>query len=228
PPPATGEDSPTSPHAEEGPSPSPAADEAGTPSAEAPAPSGSALAIAGALIALLTLIVAGVTLYLTFRSDARETVQAVDRVQDRAEDRERRYANEVGFYRTGDQAAVANGSTHFMPMRLVLPSKQVWWDLLGPEPCEQVWITYRSLIAEMNRKLPDLSLSASDLAGLQLKFQDPAGRTWSIDRKGILSASTWTTSTGEKGTQLDRSDLLVYPDEPWMTDAEPAPGCGPA
>lgn len=160
------------------------------------------------LVVLLTLVISG-TLYLVFRDD-----------------KDRSYAKEVGFYHTGDQAAVANGSTHFMPMRLVLASKHVWWDLLGPEPCKQVWIPFDSLIGTMHEKLPDLSLSRSDLADLQLKFQDPAGQAWSIDRTGALTATTWT-ATGEGGTQLDRSDLLVHRDEPWMTDAQVSPGCGP-
>ncbi|MCX4986616.1 hypothetical protein [Streptomyces sp. NBC_00572] len=226
--PTTGDGDTPSPTTGDGDTPSPTTGDGDTPSSETQAIPASVLAVGGALIALLTLIVAGATLYLTFRSDDRETAEAQDRVQDRVEDRERLYANEVGFYRTGDQAAVANGSTHFMPMRLVLPSKQVWWDLQGPEPCKQVWIPYDSLISEMHEKLPNLSLSESDLADLQLRFQDPAGRAWSIDRTGAISATKWTTSTGKEGTQLDRSDLLVYPNEPWMTDAQVSPGCGPA
>jgi hypothetical protein len=204
----------------DGSTPSPTTGDGSPPSSGTQAIPASVLAAGRALVALLTLIIAGATLYLTFRSDDRDTAEA--------QDRERLYAKQVGFYRTRDQAAVANGSTHFMPMRLVLPSKHVWWDLQGPEPCKQVWIPFRFLIAGMHEKLPNLPLSEDDLADLQLRFQDPAGRAWSIDRTGALSATTWTASTGEEGTQLDRSDLLLYPDEPWMTKAQISAGCGPS
>ncbi|WP_333775583.1 hypothetical protein [Streptomyces sp. IBSBF 3136] len=200
--------------------PSPTTGDSDTPASETQAIAASVLTASRALVALLTLIIAGTTLYLTFRSDDRDTAEA--------QERERVYANEVGFYRTPDQAAVANGSTHFMSMRLVLPSKHVWWDLQGPQPCKQVWIPFHSLISGMHEKLPHLSLAESDLEDLELRFKDPAGHAWSLDRTGALSSTPWTASTGGTGTQLDRSDLLFNPDEPWTTTARVAAGCGPA
>lgn len=178
--------------------------------------------------AVLTVLAALGGLVLGVRAEQR-----ADREERRAEKEERRadreekraaelsrkaFAEWVDFYRTPSAVVVMNGNPHPMHMRLILPEKDLWWDLSALEPCKQIKIPNDTLRASMREAVPSVRVADAELSSLWLEFQDPEGRSWVRGgSKGTLVSSEWDAGPGVNWVDLG---------ETWNKAPEDSPICG--
>ncbi|KAB2588370.1 hypothetical protein [Streptomyces arboris] len=162
---------------------------------------------------MLTVIAALAGLILGVRAEQR-----ADREEKQAAElSQKAFAEQVDFYRTPSVVVVMNGNPHPAKMRLLLPSRHLWWDLRSLEPCKQIKIPTGSLRASLRNLFPSVQVTDEELSSLWLEFQDPEDRSWARTGGGALAASTWKpTSLG------DMVDLR----ESWNKAPEVSPICG--
>ncbi|MFF7976055.1 hypothetical protein [Streptomyces sp. NPDC007905] len=171
--------------------------------------------------ATITVIAALGGLILGVRAEQRadrEEQRGDQQDQRAAELTQKAFAEQVDFYRTTSAVVVMNGNPHPMRMRLVLPKKNMWWDLYVLQPCKQIKILNDVLRASMRKALPSVQVTDGELSSLWLEFRDPKGRSWVRSSSGgALVSSAWKARRGANWVDLG---------ETWNKAPEDSPMCG--
>ncbi|MFJ3928217.1 hypothetical protein [Streptomyces sp. NPDC090022] len=178
-------------------------------------------------VAAVTVVAALVGLVLGIRAElyagrADERAEAAERraaaeEQRVRETREQEFAALVDFYWMGSEVIVVNGSSRVMTMRLMLPASKLSWELDFLQPCKQIAVPSRMLLASMAAKEPSVRLAEADLAQLRLEFKDPMDRAWVRSSGGAVARmDAWVPS--------GRPDLVSS--EEWNASAQDSPQCG--